>query len=57
MSGRTVQNNFPIITYFKICIDVRDRNSLEACANKLYILLQCGIPEVLTGICTVYNNE
>ena len=57
MSGRTVQNNFPIITYFKICIDVRDRNPPEACADKLYILLQRGIPEVLTGICTVYNNE
>lgn len=57
MSGRTMQNNFPIITYFKICIDVRDRNPPEACADKLYILFQRGIPEALAGICTVYNDE
>lgn len=57
MSGRTMQNIFPIITYFKICIDVRNRNPLEACADKLYIFLQRGIPEILAGICTVYNDE
>ena len=48
--------NHPLITYFKICMDVRNRNPLEACADKLYILFRRGIPEVLAGICTVYND-